>query len=60
MAKAAETDETILIQQIEDLYLLVRAMNLTGVVAKLQEMVPEYRPVESFLPPPSPRLTLVK
>jgi hypothetical protein len=38
VARAAECDETVLVRQIEELYLLARAVDLAGVVAKLQEM----------------------
>jgi FlaA1/EpsC-like NDP-sugar epimerase len=44
VAKAAVCDGALLNRQIEELYLLSRVMDLPGVVAKLQEIVPEYCP----------------
>jgi FlaA1/EpsC-like NDP-sugar epimerase len=44
VAKAAVCDEAWLSSQIEALYQLARAMDIPGVVAKLQEIVPEYQP----------------
>ncbi len=44
VAKAAVCDEVLLNRLVEELYLLARVMDLPGVVAKLQEIVPEYHP----------------
>lgn len=60
VARAAECDEAVLVRQIEELYLLARAVDLAGVVAKLQEMVPEYQPTAPAQVKPKPQLVLVK
>lgn len=44
VAKASVGDEELLNRQIEDLYQLARQLDLAGVVAKLEEIVPEYQP----------------
>lgn len=49
VAKAATGDEAILSRQIEELYGLARVMDLPGVLAKLKEIVPEYRPAENSI-----------
>jgi FlaA1/EpsC-like NDP-sugar epimerase len=60
VARAAECDEAVLVRQIEELYLLARAMDLTGVVAKLREMVPEFQPTSPGRIKSKPQLILVK
>ena len=60
VARAAECDEAVLVRQIEELYLLARAMDLTGVVAKLREMVPEFQPTSPGRMKSKPQLVLVK
>ena len=60
VARAAEGDEAVLVRQIEELYLLARAVDLAGVVAKLQEMVPEFQPTRPGRGKTKPQLVLVK
>lgn len=60
VAKAAEGDEAVLVRQIEELYLLARAVDLAGVVVKLQEMVPEFQPTAPGRGKAKPQLVLVK
>lgn len=60
VARAGQCDEAVLVRQIEELYLLARAVDLAGVVAKLQEMVPEYQPTAPGPGKPKPQLVLVK
>ena len=60
VAKAAECDEVVLVRQIEELYQLARAMDLGGVVAKLQEMVPEFKPANPAHGKAKPNLILIK
>lgn len=60
VAKAAECDEAVLVRQIEELYQLARSLDLDGVVAKLQEMVPEFQPTTSRRGKSKPQLVLVK
>jgi FlaA1/EpsC-like NDP-sugar epimerase len=60
VAKAAECDEALLVRQIEELYLLSRAMDLDGVVSKLREMVPEFHPTQAGRCRTKPQLVLVK
>lgn len=60
VARAAECDEAVLVRQIEELYQLARAMDLTGVVAKLREMVPEFQPTSPGRMKSKPQLVLVK
>ena len=60
VARAARQDERVLVHQIEDLYQMIRSMDLSGIIEKLQEMVPEYTP-SGIDRKPSPRhLSLVK
>lgn len=44
VAAAMTEDETQLLQQVEQLYLLAREMDLTGVLEQLKVLVPEYKP----------------
>jgi len=63
VARATECDEAVLARQFEELYFLARDMDLPGVVAKLQEIVPEYHPSTPLKRPPipsKPYLSLVK
>ena len=60
VARAAEGDEAVLVRQIEELYLLARAVDLAGVVVKLQEMVPEFQPTAPGRGKAKPQLVLVK
>lgn len=60
VAKAAECDEALLVRQIEELYLLSRAMDLDGVVSKLREMVPEFHPTTPGRKKSKTQLVLVK
>ncbi|MDX9710467.1 MAG: nucleoside-diphosphate sugar epimerase/dehydratase [Trichloromonas sp.] len=60
VARAAECDETVLVRQIEELYQLARSLDLDGVVAKLQEMVPEFQPTSPGRIKSKPQLQLVK
>ncbi len=60
VAKAAECDEAVLLRQIEELYQLARSLDLDGVVVKLQEMVPEFKPANSAHGKAKPNLIVIK